>query len=49
LTFQLFHWRHSWALGDGFEHCGDSAWDVAEAKQFYPLLDQQETSESVEI
>jgi starch phosphorylase len=28
-----------WALGDGKEHGDDPAWDAAEARQLYDILD----------
>ncbi|HEY2677976.1 MAG TPA: alpha-glucan family phosphorylase [Steroidobacteraceae bacterium] len=34
-----------WALGDGQEHGGDSAWDANEADNLYDLLEQQVISE----
>jgi len=30
-----------WALGDGFEHGDDPAWDANEAEQLYTLLEQE--------
>lgn len=30
-----------WALGDGYEHGDDPAWDAAEAEQLYSLLEQE--------